>query len=85
VADATNAVVRGALSAGQFTFQFQERNALGNVGRQFQVAGDLLNWTNLTPVSVTPPQNFGVKSLYQAVFQVQLDSQFFRIRYSVTN
>ena len=84
-ADATNAVVRGALNAGQFTFQFQERNALGNVGRQFQAAGDLSNWTNVTPAAVTPLQNLGLKSLYEATFPVQIDPQFFRLRYSVTN
>ena len=85
VADATNAVVKGSQADGQFYFQFQERNALGNVGRQFESSGDLLNWSNATPVSVSALQNLGVSSLYQAVFPVQITPQFFRIRYSVTN
>jgi hypothetical protein len=85
-ADATNAVVTGRLLGGnQLAFQFQERNALGNVARQFQGSGDLLNWTNTSPVSVNVLQNFGGSSLYQATFPVQLTPQFFRIRYSVTN
>ncbi len=86
VADATNAVVRGELAHGnQLAFQFQERNALGNVARQFQSSGDLLNWTNTMPTSVSPLQNLGVSSLYQAVFPVQDVAHFFRIRYTVTN
>jgi hypothetical protein len=85
-ADATNAVVSGVLSGdNQFVFQFQERNSLGNVARQFQASGDLLNWSNTTPASVNVLQNFGVGSLYQAAFPVQVNSQFFHIRYSVTN
>jgi hypothetical protein len=66
-------------------FQFQERNDLGNVVRQFQSSGDLLNWTNTTPTSVSPVQNQGVRSFYQAIFPVQNVAQFFRIRYIVTN
>ncbi len=84
LADATNAVVQGTQAAGQFYFQFHERNSLGNVGRQFQAAADLLNWTNVTPAALTPLQNFGTSSLYQAAFPVQINPQFFRIRYSVT-
>jgi hypothetical protein len=86
LADATNAVVTGQLLGGnQLAFQFQERNALGDVARQFQSSGDLLNWTNISPTAVNLLQNFGVNSLYQAIFPVQLTPQFFRIRYSVTN
>ena len=86
VADATNAVVKGMLSGGgQFVFQFQERNALGNVGRQFQAAGDLVNWTNVTPAAVNAVQNYGGSALFQATFPLQLNPQFFRRRYSVTN
>ena len=84
--DATNAVVRGVqLATGQFAFQFRERNSLGNVARQFQASGDLLNWTNTTPVEVNALQNFGISWLYQAAFPVQIDPQFFRVRYSMTN
>lgn len=85
VADATNAVVRGGLSAGQFTFQFQERNALGDVGRQFQASGDLLGWSNTTPASVNVLQNLGGNALYQALFPLLPSTQFFRIFYSETN
>ena len=86
VPDATNAVVQGRLVNGnQMMFQFQERNDLGNVGRQFQSSGDLLNWTNTTPTSVSPLQNLGVSSLYQAIFPVQDVARYFRIRYTVTN
>ena len=85
IADATNAVVKGALSSGQFVFQFQERNATGNVAHEFQGSGDLLNWTNMTPTAVNVLQNFGGSRLYQAAFPVQIAPQFFRIRYSVTN
>ena len=84
-ADATNAVVQGSQFAGQFQFQFQERNALGDVARQFQSSDDLLNWTNTTPLSVSVLQNFGASSLYQAAFPMQITPQYFRIRYAVTN
>jgi hypothetical protein len=86
VADATNAVVRGLLfSSGQFAFQFLQRNPPGSVTVQFQSSANLLSWTNTAPASVTVLQNFGVNSLCQAVFPVQVTSQFFRIRYSVTD
>jgi hypothetical protein len=85
VADATNGIVRGLNVAGQLAFQFQERVALGSVGRQFQSSTDLLNWSNATPVSVTALQNFGASSLWQATFPLQPSRQFFRLRYSVTN
>jgi len=86
VADATNAVVSAAkFSASQFAIQFHERNALGNVARQFQSSGDLFNWTNTTPAAVNVLQNFGASSLLQAQFPFQLAPQFFRIQYSVTN
>ena len=85
IADATNAVVKGSQSAGQFQFQFQERNAPGDVARQFQSSGDLLNWTNTTPLSVSVLQNFGVSSLYSAAFPMQIAPQYFRIRYTLTN
>jgi hypothetical protein len=86
VADATNAVVRGAaFSASQFAIQFQERTALGNVARQFQSSGDLLNWANTPPAAVNLLQNSGGNSIYQALFPFQLTPQFFRIQYSVTN
>jgi len=84
--DATNAMVRGLwLLANQFAFQFQERASLGNVSRQFQSSGDLINWTNTTPAAVKALQNFGGSSLYQALFPVQPAPQFFRIQYSLTN
>lgn len=85
IADTTNAVVSGLFSNGQFLFQFHERNALGDVARQFQSSGDLLNWINVTPSSVNVLKNFGINSLYQAAFPVQIRPQYFRIRYSVTN
>ena len=85
IADATNAVVNGFLSNGQFAFRFQERSALGNVVRQFQSSPDLLNWTNASPAAVNVLQNFGGSSLYSAAFPMQLTPQYFRIRYSVTN
>ena len=86
VANATNAAVKGVLLGGsQLGFQFQERNVLGNVVRQFQSSGDLLSWTNALPASVNALQNFGTSSLYQAVFPMQVTAQYFRIRYSVTN
>lgn len=86
VSDATNAVVRAAIfSASQFAIQFHERNALGNVARQFQSSDDLLNWTNTAPATVNVLQNFGTSSLLQAQFPFQLAPQFFRLQYSVTN
>jgi hypothetical protein len=86
VADATNAAVKGVLSGGnQFAFQFQERNSLGDVGRQFQSSGNLLGWSNTTPASVNVLQNFGVNSLYQALFPMLHALQFFRIQYAMTN
>lgn len=84
-ADATNALVGGLNLSNQFAFQFQERNVLGNVARQFQAAGDLLSWTNIAPASVMPLQNLGGATIYLALFPRQLAPQFFRIRYSVTN
>jgi hypothetical protein len=85
VADATNAVVAGSQAGGQFFFQFQERNALGNVGRQFQSSGDLFNWSNTTPISVSVLQKLGLSSLYEAIFPVFMNQQFLRISYSVAN
>jgi hypothetical protein len=86
VPDATNAVVRGSqISAGQFAIQFQERTSLGNVVRQFQSSGDLLNWSNVVPVAVNPLQNSGSVTIYQAVFPLQTSLRFFRLGYSVTN
>lgn len=84
-ADGTNATVRGLNISNQFVFQFQERNSLGNVARQFQSSSDLLNWTNATPVSVNVLQNFGASSRLRAAFPFQVNPQFFRLRYSVTN
>jgi hypothetical protein len=86
IADATNAAVHCAqLSADQFAIQFQERNALGDVARQFQSSGDLLGWTNATPATVNVVQNYGASSLYQAQFPLQTALQFYRIQYSITN
>jgi hypothetical protein len=86
VADATNAIVRGLKSGtNQFVFQFQERNNLGNVARQFQLSSNLLNWTNGTPVSVNVLQNLGSASVYQAFFPLQPAAQFFRVSYNLTN
>jgi hypothetical protein len=85
-ADATNTAVRGSqFSTGQFAFQFQERNSLGNVVRQFQSSGDLLNWSNTTPAAVNPLQNLGGTTVYQALFPLQISPQFFRLGYSITN
>jgi hypothetical protein len=85
-ADATNAVVRGlSPAAGQFAFQFYQRNPPGSVTVQFQISADLLSWTNTTPSSLSALQNLGANSFYQADFPVQIAPQFFRIRYSVTN
>jgi hypothetical protein len=85
-ADVTNAAVSGMQSsAGQFAIQFHERNALGNVGRQFQSSGDLFSWTNTPAAAVNTLQNFGISSLYQALFPLLSQAQFFRIQYSVTN
>jgi hypothetical protein len=84
--DATNALVRASqLSAGQFAIQFQERNSLGNVVRQFQSSGDLLNWSNATPISISPLQNLGNKTIYQAVFPLGPTLRYFRLSYDVTN
>ncbi len=83
--DATNAIVRGLNLSNQFVFQFQERNSLGNVGRQFQSSSDLLSWTNATPAAVTVLQNLGASSWLRATFPLQINPQFFRLRYSVTN
>ena len=86
MADATNAIVRGSpFSASQFAIQFQERTALGNVARQFQSSGDLLNWTNTAPAAVNGLQTVAGNSIYRALFPFQLAPQFFRIQYSVTN
>ena len=84
-ADATNASVRGLDMTNQFAIQFQERNFLGDVGRQFQSSSDLLSWSNTAPVALNALQNFGASSLFQATFPYQLNPRFFRIRYSVTN
>jgi hypothetical protein len=85
-ADATNAAMKGfALPGNEFAVQFQERNELGNVERQFEESSDLLNWTSVTPLQVNTLQNLGTVSIYQAVFSVQPSSQFFRIRYDLTN
>ncbi len=86
VADATNAAVKGQLlSPGQFSLQFQERSALGDVIRQFQSSGDLCNWTNTTPASINLLQSQGSVSIYQAVFPLPNSAQFFRLSYGVTN
>ena len=86
VADGTNALVKGLLAGrSQLAFQFQERNPLGNVSRQFQSSGDLAYWTNTTPVTVNALQNFGAKTVYQALFPLQNSRQYFRILYSLTN
>jgi hypothetical protein len=85
LSDATNAAVTGFYLGGQMLFQFHERNALGNVQRQFQSSGDLLDWTNVAPASVNLLQNLGVSSLYEAAFPLQTVPQFFRICYSITN
>lgn len=84
VPDATNAFVFGSpISTNQFAIQFQERNSLGNVVRQFQNSPDLLNWSNAAPVSVTPLRNQGQTTIYRAVFPVQRSAQFFRLTYTV--
>lgn len=84
--DATNAVVRTRqISPSLFAIQFQERNSLGDVSRQFQTSGDLLNWTNTTPGVLIRLQTSANTTLYQAVFQVQASTQFFRICYSMAN
>jgi hypothetical protein len=86
VADATNAIVRGlALPTNQFVFQFQQRNSLGNVARQFQLSPDLRNWTNTTPSAVNLLRNLGNASVYQAVFPMPTAAQYFRLGYNVTN
>jgi hypothetical protein len=85
-ADATNAVVRGVqVSPDQFALQFQERNSLGDVVRQFQISGDLANWSNIAPASLNVLQNFGTSSLHQALFPLLIAPQFFRIKYALTN
>ena len=86
VPDATNATVQGSLSGGnQFVFQFQERNELGDVVREFQSSGNLLDWTNIAPAAVNLVQSLGVSSLYQAIFPMPEVAHFFRIRYSLAN
>jgi len=86
VADATNAAVKNLVPAtGQFAFEFQERSTLGNVTRQFQSSGDLLGWTNTTPTQLSVIQNTGSNLVYQAVFPLQPDQQFFRRCYNITN
>ncbi|HEX3623968.1 MAG TPA: discoidin domain-containing protein [Verrucomicrobiae bacterium] len=86
IPDATNAVVSGTqISPGQFGIHFQERNSLGNVVRQFQNSPDLLNWSNATPVSVTPLHGQGQTTIYQAIFSLQPFPQFFRLTYTITN
>jgi len=85
IADATNAVLRGFSSGGQWSLQFQERNALGNVARQFQGSGNLTSWSNIVPTSVTWLKNDGADSLYQATFPRQASPEFLRLWYGVTN
>ena len=84
--DPTNATVQGLRSTtGQFVFQFKERNPLGDVTRQFQSSGDLLNWTNAAPILVNPLQNLGTTIIYQAQFPLRPAVSFYRLQYNVTN
>jgi hypothetical protein len=86
VSDANNAAVTASqISTDQFAIQFQERNSLGNVVRQFQNSPDLLNWSNVAPVSVAPLHDLGRTTIYQAVFPLQPSLQFFRLGYTIAN
>ncbi len=83
--DATNAVVAGKLAAGnQFDFEFQERHALVNVVRQFEVSDDLIHWTESAPASVTQIQDLGDHSRWRATFPVNGVAQYFRVRYDLS-
>jgi len=86
VADKTNAALRGLSGpANAFTVEFPERAALGDIIREFQSTGDLVNWTNTVPLQTSVVQTNGSRLIYQAAFPLQPTRQFFRLRYRVSN
>jgi len=86
VADATNAALRAlSFSSSQFALQYSLRNPPGGITTQFQSSGNFLNWSNVSPASVNVVHVFPANSTYQALFPVQLEPQFFRLWYGLTN
>ncbi len=84
--DATNAVVRSVWSPPEgLVVQFQERQSLGDVVRQFQSSSDLMVWSNTVPTQLNAVQTNGGRYLYQAVFPAEAARQFFRLQYQVGN
>jgi hypothetical protein len=84
--DATNAVVRSAWSPTEgVVVQFQKRQSLGDVVRQFQSSSDLVVWSNAVPTQLKTVQTNGGRYLYQAVFPAEVPRQFFRLQYQAGN
>jgi hypothetical protein len=68
-------------AAGSFSFSFRERKNLGDVQRLFESSTNLVNWVEVTPSSLVTIGNLQDVYLRAAVFPVQDQASFFRLKF----
>ena len=67
--------------SGSFSFSFRERKNLGDVQRLFESSTNLVNWVEVTPSSLVTIGNLQDVYLRAAVFPVQDQASFFRLKF----
>jgi hypothetical protein len=70
---------------GTFVFRFRERKNLGDVQRSFEYSSDMVNWTQVTPASLTNVADLGDVWLREVTFATPDGIAFFRLKFTQTS
>ncbi len=69
-------------SAGTFAFSFRERKDLGDVARHFESSTNLVDWSEVSPSSLSILASSSQTYMRAAVFPLLSGGAYFRLRYS---
>jgi len=69
------------MASGQFSFQYRQRQNLGDVASVIESSTNLAIWSPISPLSTATISNLGNAWLLQANFAVQPAPAYFRIQY----
>ncbi len=79
--DGSLLALQSAASASAFTLTFRERKNLDEVQYRFETSTNLVTWTEVTPSSLVTVGNLPDVYLRAAVFPIQPQVSFFRLRF----
>jgi hypothetical protein len=80
-ADGSPLALQSTSSAGAFTLTFRERKNLGDVQYRFERSTDLVNWNEVTPLTLVTVGDLPEVYLRAAAFPVQSQASFFRLKF----